>query len=51
MVTLVTGATGFIGQRLVTALLEHGDAVRGLVRDVARAKYFASGESNWSRAT
>jgi nucleoside-diphosphate-sugar epimerase len=38
MVTLVTGATGFIGHRLVTALLERGDTVRGLVRDVGRAQ-------------
>jgi nucleoside-diphosphate-sugar epimerase len=38
MVTLVTGATGFIGYRLVTALLERGDTVRGLVRDPGRAQ-------------
>jgi nucleoside-diphosphate-sugar epimerase len=35
--TLVTGATGFIGGRLTTALLDRGDDVRALVRDPARA--------------
>lgn len=33
---LVTGATGYIGGRLVTALLEHGYRVRILVRNSAR---------------
>ncbi len=35
--TLVTGATGFIGGRLTAALLERGERVRALVRDPARA--------------
>jgi nucleoside-diphosphate-sugar epimerase len=34
---LVTGATGFIGGRLVEALLARGDTVRALVRDPDRA--------------
>lgn len=34
---LVTGATGFIGRRLVAALRGRGQAVRALVRDPARA--------------
>ena len=33
---LVTGATGYIGGRLVTALLEHGYRVRVLVRNASR---------------
>jgi nucleoside-diphosphate-sugar epimerase len=37
MNTLVTGATGFVGSRLATALLERGDHVRALVRDQKRA--------------
>jgi nucleoside-diphosphate-sugar epimerase len=35
---LITGATGFVGSRLATALLERGDHVRGLVRDASRAE-------------
>ena len=37
MVTLVTGATGFVGKRLAATLAERGDSVRGLVRDPRRA--------------
>ena len=37
MLTLVTGASGFIGSRIATSLLERGDAVRGLVRDPSKA--------------
>jgi nucleoside-diphosphate-sugar epimerase len=33
MTTLVTGATGRIGSRLVPRLIDHGDDVRVLVRD------------------
>jgi nucleoside-diphosphate-sugar epimerase len=39
MVALVTGATGFIGQRLVSALTEAGHEVRALVRDPTRAQF------------
>lgn len=35
---LVTGATGFVGQSLVPALLADGHAVRAWVRDPARAR-------------
>jgi 2-alkyl-3-oxoalkanoate reductase len=35
--SLVTGGTGFIGNRLARALVERGDRVRALVRDPARA--------------
>jgi 2-alkyl-3-oxoalkanoate reductase len=38
MVTMVTGATGFIGGQLATTLLERGDHVRVLVRDAGRAE-------------
>ena len=41
MTTLVTGATGFIGGRLVSAFRERGDEVRALVRDPARAQNLA----------
>jgi len=37
MLTLVTGATGFIGGRIAHALRQRGDQVRGLVRDPDRA--------------
>jgi nucleoside-diphosphate-sugar epimerase len=37
MITFVTGATGFIGGRLVESLVETGHKVRVLVRDPARA--------------
>jgi nucleoside-diphosphate-sugar epimerase len=38
MVSLVTGATGFIGGRLVSSLRQQGDEVKALVRDPRRAR-------------
>lgn len=38
MIVLVTGATGYIGGRLVPKLLERGSSVRVLVRDPERIK-------------
>ncbi|HEU5314693.1 MAG TPA: NAD-dependent epimerase/dehydratase family protein [Chloroflexota bacterium] len=38
MKTLVTGASGFVGSAIATALRERGDEVRGLVRDASRAR-------------
>jgi 2-alkyl-3-oxoalkanoate reductase len=38
MLTLVTGASGFIGSAIATALRERGDRVRGLVRDERRGQ-------------
>ncbi len=35
---LVTGASGYIGRRLVNALLRHGVAVRAVARDAVRIK-------------
>lgn len=37
MKILVTGATGKVGSRLVKRLVQHGDHIRALVRDPARA--------------
>jgi uncharacterized protein YbjT (DUF2867 family) len=42
---LVTGATGYIGGRLVLRLLEDGHAVRALVRDADRVR----GRPGWAR--
>ena len=39
MLTLVTGATGFIGGRIALALRARGDEVRGLVRDPNKAGF------------
>ena len=33
MIAFVTGATGFLGKRVVARLLERGDTVRVLARD------------------
>ncbi len=38
MTTLVTGATGFVGEATTMALLARGDQVRALVRDINRAE-------------
>ena len=38
MYTLVTGATGFIGKRLVKKLVEEGRKVRCLVRDISKTE-------------
>ena len=35
----MTGATGYVGRRLVSTLLERGHIVRALVRDPSRAKF------------
>jgi uncharacterized protein YbjT (DUF2867 family) len=40
---LVTGATGFIGGRLATALADDGWRVRGLVRNLSRARQLDDG--------
>lgn len=42
---LVTGASGYVGRRLVPALIEAGYTVRALVRDPARARLPASVEA------
>jgi nucleoside-diphosphate-sugar epimerase len=39
MLTLVTGASGFIGGRIALASRERGDQVRGLVRDPGKADF------------
>lgn len=41
MVTLVTGATGFVGRHLARRLMARGDKVRLIVRDASRAEEFA----------
>ncbi len=43
-IVLVTGATGFIGSRLVQALVARGDRVRALVRDRANAGQLGGAE-------
>ena len=42
MKVLVTGATGFTGGHLARRLRAHGDTVRVMVRDVARAESLAA---------
>jgi uncharacterized protein YbjT (DUF2867 family) len=46
---LVTGATGYIGGRLVPHLLEAGYRVRFLVRDAKRAESLSSPEAATDR--
>lgn len=41
MNVLVTGATGLVGSRLSTMLLDRGDRVRALIRDPQRAQWLA----------
>ena len=38
MNVFVTGGTGYIGTRMIAALLQRGHAVRALVRDTAAAR-------------
>jgi nucleoside-diphosphate-sugar epimerase len=38
MITLVTGATGFVGSHVLDALLDRGESVRALVRDSKKAQ-------------
>ena len=50
MIAFVTGATGFLGKRVVTRLLERGDSVRALVRDESKARDLAdAGAENATR--
>jgi uncharacterized protein YbjT (DUF2867 family) len=44
---LVTGATGYVGGRLVPKLLEAGYRVRCLVRDPSRLQGRAPGSTKW----
>ena len=41
----ITGGTGYLGQRLIPELLEHGHTVRALVRQGSQAKLPAGCES------
>jgi len=41
VIAFVTGATGFLGKRVVRRLLERGDTVRALVRDENKGKALA----------
>jgi uncharacterized protein YbjT (DUF2867 family) len=43
MQALLTGATGFVGGRLMDALLARGFEVRALVRDRSRARHLERG--------
>jgi uncharacterized protein YbjT (DUF2867 family) len=50
-VTLVTGATGGVGRRVVARLLARGDRVRALVRDIEKARTLLSSLPCTDRAT
>jgi hypothetical protein len=50
-VTLVTGATGGVGRRVVGRLLARGDRVRALVRDMEKARTLLSSLPRAERAT
>lgn len=41
MIAFVTGASGFLGKRVVSRLIERGDTVRALVRDEAKGRALA----------
>jgi len=48
MLSLVTGATGFLGSRLARALSERGDRVRALVRPTSDRRRLAGLELEWA---
>ncbi|MEK6688787.1 MAG: NAD(P)-dependent oxidoreductase [Gemmatimonadota bacterium] len=47
MTVLVTGGTGFVGSHVITALLQAGHPVRGLVRSRSKAEALGLGNVEW----